>query len=82
MKNGVRVANCIDKPEEDAGAFSVGKNGELRQSNVRIQKPVQRFRASGQVIQIAFQHFRKAIEQCPERSAVEFLVSRGLRQLL
>src|SRR5436190_11424107 len=49
---------------------------ELRQSNVRIEKSVQCFRAPGQSIQITFENFGKAVEQCPERPGVELLVSR------
>ena len=37
---------------------------------------MQCFRALGQFIQITFENFGKAVEQCPERPGVELLVSR------
>ena len=49
---------------------------ELRQSNVRIEESVQCFRALWQFIQITFEDFGKAVEQCQERSGEELLVSR------
>ena len=48
---------------------------ELRQSDVRIQKPVQRFRPLWQFVEITFQNLGETIEQRPERPSVELLMS-------
>ena len=49
---------------------------ELRQSNVGIQKPMQRLCALGQIVQVAFENFGKAVEQGPKRPRSELLMSR------
>ena len=49
---------------------------ELRQFDPRIQKPMQRFCSLWQFVQITFQNLGKAVEQCPERPGLEFLMSR------
>lgn len=47
---------------------------ELRQSNERIQKPVQSFGPPGQLGESAFLHFREAVEQAPERARTKLFV--------